>query len=1206
MWCRGPGRGGLARFACLAGLIACGDPPEPTQRAPARWDRPDVRAVQDAPAPADTPARIEVATEVSPDVPVEVTPVAVCPGAGGCACSADAECASKTCLDDGATWACAPTCGPDGQCAPGLSCAARPGTTAQACVVRTFRLCNPCTQSSECVGPGAADATCVDHGPIGWFCGVACAADADCPTDFACLERPTTEGDVRPQCVPLPGPADPVTQLLGICPCSPFAVARALTTPCQNDGGKLGGASCIGQRQCTLAGLSACDAPAPASETCNGFDDDCDDQTDEGLCADADPCTADACGSGPGGCTHQTLPNGSVCNDGDKCTENDICLQQKCAPGAMKGCSDGNSCTVDACVPATGCTATVLDSVACVAGANLCSVGAVCAQGMCKAGAQVACDDGAPCTADACDPDTGKCGHVALVGAATCNDGNVCTQADVCVGGTCTGAGTACSDGKACTWDACHPKQGCVHVAATGPPCDDGNACTWGDACSGGVCLAAAPKVCPAGPACTVAQCQAPAGTCTSKLATDGAACEDSDACTQGGACAGGLCKGASVGCGDGNPCTLDLCEAATGCVHVATAAPCDDGAGCTEGDTCQGGACVPETAKACNDGNACTIDSCSGLAGVCGHAAGAGPCSDGNPCTLADACTATACRGTPLTCNDGNPCTQDACGAAGACIALANGDPCNDGNACTTHDACKAKVCAPGLPVDCGDGEPCTVDSCQADGSCAHVAQLGPCDDANPCTPNDACQGGKCVGATNACNCKGDGDCAKFEDGDACNGTLVCSGTKCTLDPTTVVACPTSDGCMVASCAFATGKCAATPAPDGGPCSDGKLCTNGDKCKGGVCLGVAAVCSDGDPCTADSCAADAGCVHSATDAAPCDDGSWCTVGEVCAAGICVGANVVCDDGNTCTADGCAAASGCVTAAVAGACDDGNPCTANDKCAGGVCVAGGPALCNDGEACTLDGCSPKLGCTAQPMVPGAPCSDGSACTSGEVCGPTATCGGGVAKTCIDGKPCTLDLCAVGSGACSFPEAPTGTACDDGNPCTVPDACPGLGAPCHGAALACSDGDPCTLDLCGKVGCMQTAGPAGVPCNDGNLCTVGDTCGAAGCAGVAAPCDDKQLCTLDGCIPPAGCLHVAVAVGLACDDGDVCTNGDACAGGSCQGAPTCSDGNACTKDQCAFGDCFYVPLPAASTCSTAACAGTCALPGKCVPTTGCGP
>src|SRR5205823_9640615 len=45
--------------------------------------------------------------------------------------------------------------------------------------------------------------------------------------------------------------------------------------------------------------------------------------------------------------------------------------------------------------------------------------------------------------------------------------------------------------------------------------------------------------------------------------------------------------------CSDGNVCTDDACDPATGCVNTPNTAACTDGNACTTADTCAGGVCV-------------------------------------------------------------------------------------------------------------------------------------------------------------------------------------------------------------------------------------------------------------------------------------------------------------------------------------------------------------------------------------------------------------------------------------------------------------------------------------------------------------------------------------------------------------------------------------------------------------------------------------
>ena len=109
----------------------------------------------------------------------------------------------------------------------------------------------------------------------------------------------------------------------------------------------------------------------------------------------------------------------------------------------------------------------------------------------------------------------------------------------------------------------------------------------------------------------------AASGPCAGQA--DGTVCSDDNACTSGDHCVGGACQpGAAVVCDDGNACTTDTCNTVSGCSHANTTAACDlDGNACTA-DACGGGVCAPGAAKVCNDGDTCTIDSCTPATGVC------------------------------------------------------------------------------------------------------------------------------------------------------------------------------------------------------------------------------------------------------------------------------------------------------------------------------------------------------------------------------------------------------------------------------------------------------------------------------------------------------------------------------------------------------------------------------------------------------------
>ena len=69
---------------------------------------------------------------------------------------------------------------------------------------------------------------------------------------------------------------------------------------------------------------------------------------------------------------------------------------------------------------------------------------------------------------------------------------------------------------------------------------------------------------------------------------------------------------------------------------------------------------------------------------------------------------SADACGACGVSCDDQNPCTADSCGANGCRHnPIGDGVSCDDGDACTSGDACSAGACS-GAPVVCGGGDPC------------------------------------------------------------------------------------------------------------------------------------------------------------------------------------------------------------------------------------------------------------------------------------------------------------------------------------------------------------------------------------------------------------------------------------------------------------------------------------------------------------------
>ncbi|MBM4355317.1 MAG: hypothetical protein FJ109_16285, partial [Deltaproteobacteria bacterium] len=605
----------------------------------------------------------------------------VCEPGTGCfldPCTANDQCLSGWCVEHLGDGVCTMTCLEE--CPAGWECQPYGGSGQDlmfACVSLFTNLCKPCTAAADCISPGGIQDACVSYPGGSAFCGGACGPDVECPEGFTCAEVVSVSGVPLTQCVPASGE----------CECSAKSVALGLATDCSVTN-ELG--TCTGKRVCTADGLSPCDAPEPAGETCNGIDDDCDGQVDEpldldgvpiSLCNDDNPCTKDVCG-GPQGCSNPPL-DGTECQDGNLCTTADHCQDGLCV------------------------------------------------------GIPMACDDDNPCTDDSCGQ-AGKCVHEP--NADKCYDGNPCTVADQCQDSACVGVPVDCD---------CQEDSDCIKLE-DGDLCNGILVCDLDKfphvcAVKPGTAVECPP---PAGdfPFCLQTQCQPETGSCLTLPAHEGFACDDGNACTLGDACQEGTCAGKKpANCADDNPCTDDSCLAPAGCQHTPNSAPCSDGDACTLNDICNGGACAGGPDANCDDANPCTDDGCHPLSG-CTHAANSDPCDDANACTTGDACQGGVClAGKAVGCDDQNLCTDDTCDPKSGCIHAMNSAPCDDGSVCTLNDKCEKGSCVGSAPFVCEDSNPCTDDQCHPKKGCLFVPNSKPCDDANACTVGDTCDAGLC-----------------------------------------------------------------------------------------------------------------------------------------------------------------------------------------------------------------------------------------------------------------------------------------------------------------------------------------------------------------------------------------------------------------------------------------------------------------------------
>lgn len=551
----------LALVAIMAAAVGCSESPGTVPDG----DPADVKIdIQKTDAkPSDSTDAIDPG-DVSDAVDAAADSTAVLPGEFSAPCKDSGDCNTGLCVQAYSGKICSHSC-ESSPCEPGYSCqqvSASGGDQLYACVPKFKHLCEPCNQNTDCNDAGESNNVCIGFGEVGAFCGATCdPTESDCPLGYTCstVVNPATGAKVS-QC-----------KHQGICECSPKATQLGLSTNCSNTSqwGKcsgvrqcgaeglsecsasipdeekcngidddcngqtddlsafnqkcaiplnefnVGGKNCVGKLVSCTNGVPKCDGPAAAPEACNGIDDNCDGQTDEGLCQDGDPCTKDTCNT-DGSCQHVQL-GGLVCDDGSLCTQTDKCVAGKCLGGNALNCDDNDPCTTDSCDPFTGCLHVVASDAECKDDGNLCTAD-VCKNGTCQHIVQdnLKClDDGNQCTSDICQG--GNCKHVNS--SAPCDDGNACTDGDVCSGGNCLkGKLKTCDDGNPCTVDKCDPNLagGCSHEPNDFAACTSSSAtCPIGE-CAGGACYPKANATCETTVDTSFCSSSPIAGVCTS------------------------------------------------------------------------------------------------------------------------------------------------------------------------------------------------------------------------------------------------------------------------------------------------------------------------------------------------------------------------------------------------------------------------------------------------------------------------------------------------------------------------------------------------------------------------------------------------------------------------------------------------------------------------------------------------------------------
>ena len=500
-------------------------------------------------------------------------------------------------------------------------------------------------------------------------------------------------------------------------------------------------------------------------------------------------------------------------------------------------------------------------------------------------------------------------------------------------------------------------------------------------------------------------------------------------------------------------------------------------------------------------------------------------------------------------------------------------------------------------LDADCpATLTPCAANRCTSAAKCITVLLEGAwCDDGDPCTVSSACSSGKCASSgASWCQCQTSADCAAAEDGDLCNGTLLCNKAvfpySCKVILGSPVTCPTPlSPCQIATCDASSGQCGSKSLADGTACQSDDPCALKATCTAGTCSPSGpSLCQctntadcgkfeDGNLCNG-TLYCDASVFPKACKVNPATVVGCATAADTacqktvcnsktgqCAAIAVEGTKQICDLGAG-LCQWIALLPGEVTPAAA-ACDDGKPCTSGDHCAAGSCVSGTDVcacksnadcaaqddgnLCNGTAFCNLALKPPA--CVVNPATVATCQSVNDTACAKNACEPkTGAC------ACAPGsKTCTLvpieftkQVCA--DSACHFEITAAGAggkapACDDGNPCTTGDACQnGTCAPGTDTCLCKTDAD------CAKE-------------DDGNLCNGTLFCNKATlkcqvnpATVVTCPSYADTGCTKSQCEPKSGlCALASVADGSLCEDGNACTKNDSCTSGLCTaGVSTC--------------------------------------------------
>ena len=271
--------------------------------------------------------------------------------------------------------------------------------------------------------------------------------------------------------------------------------------------------------------------------------------------------------------------------------------------------------------------------------------------------------------------------------------------------------------------------------------------------------------------------------------------------------------------------------------------------------------------------------------------------------------------------CDDGEPCTEDSCNADGSCAHQPlNGISCADGEGlCTVNDVCLNGVCT-GNPVNCDDGNVCTQDICNpGNGECTNLTPTlngEPCDDGSECTVNDECNNGICNGTYDITQCDDGNECTNdFCQSGSCVNAPAAANSDCTATYQAQSG-QSVPQCNVAQC-NASGQCLLKSSSNGQSCNySGSVpackqpqCLNGQCSLSNVSSGSACTTSFSD-CPNGTCTSGGQCL--ATPGLSCNyDPDFC---DSDGPGVCA-SNGECEpvQSSSCSCPGCGGVAVCCT-----------------------------------------------------------------------------------------------------------------------------------------------------------------------------------------------------------------------------------------------------------------------------------------------------